>query len=97
MVDSSITDRRIMRRVAALVQVTGFEVMGFRGHGFVDTATGGYMLTIVERGADILGASGQIGDELVTALKAEARRRVDDGSFFGHIAYASLVARKATA
>ena len=34
---------------------------------------------------------------LVTALKAEARRRVDEGSFFGHIAYASLVARKATA
>ena len=28
------------------------------------------------------------------ALAAEARRRSDEGVFFGHIAYASLVARK---
>jgi hypothetical protein len=27
-------------------------------------------------------------------LKAEARRRVEAGTFFGHIAYASLTARK---
>jgi hypothetical protein len=33
---------------------------------------------------------------LAAALKAEARRRVDEGTFFGHIAYTSLTARKST-
>ena len=28
------------------------------------------------------------------ALKAEARRRVNSGEYFGHIAYMSIVARK---
>lgn len=52
------------------------------------------MLSIVDRGADILCACGAIAEETVTALKAEARRRVKAGTFFGHIAYASLTARK---
>ena len=52
------------------------------------------MLTIVERGADMRCASRRIGDATAAALKAEARRRVDAGTFFGHIAYGSLVARK---
>jgi hypothetical protein len=52
------------------------------------------MLTVVERGADMLRAFGQIGDETAAALKAEARRRVEAKTFFGHIAYGSLIARK---
>jgi hypothetical protein len=69
------------------------EVRRFHSHGFVETHAG-YMLTIVDRGADALHTSGQIGPELAAALKAEARRRVEDGAFFGHIAYASLMAQK---
>ena len=53
-----------------------------------------YMLSIADRGAEALGASGTIGRELVDALKAEARRRVTANEFFGHVAYASLSARK---
>jgi hypothetical protein len=67
--------------------------MDFRSHGFVETY-GGYMLTVVDRGADMLCGSGRIGDETAAALKAEARRRVETGAFFGHIAYVSLTARK---
>jgi hypothetical protein len=52
------------------------------------------MLTIIDRGADILRAAGTIAEATAAALKAEARRRVDDGVSFGHIAYASLTARK---
>jgi hypothetical protein len=52
------------------------------------------MLTVVDRGVDLIRASGQIGVDLASALKAEARQRVAAGSFFGHIAYASLTARK---
>jgi hypothetical protein len=53
-----------------------------------------YMLSIVERGADTLTAAGRIGPELADALKSEARRRVDTGDFFGHVAYGSLTATK---
>ncbi|MGH7348921.1 MAG: hypothetical protein ACREI6_02815, partial [Candidatus Rokuibacteriota bacterium] len=61
---------------------------------FVETAEGGYMLTIVDRGVDILRIAGRIGDGAAAALKAEARRRVESREFFGHIAYASVTARK---
>jgi hypothetical protein len=47
-------------------------------------------------GADALVAAGWIGSELVAALKAEAHRRVQAHLFFGHVAYASLAARKPT-
>jgi hypothetical protein len=52
------------------------------------------MLTIVDRGADMLHAAGQLGDDAAAALKTEARRRVAAGTFFGYIANASLTARK---
>jgi SAM-dependent methyltransferase len=94
MMAGSVNDRRVMRRLPALAREGGFEVTRTRSHGFVETDQGGYMLTVVDRGADMLRAAGQIGDELAAALKAEARRRADAGQFFGHIAYVSLVARK---
>ena len=53
-----------------------------------------YMVSIADRGADALAASGRIGRQLADALKAEARRRVEQGSFFGHVAYASVLAAK---
>jgi len=52
------------------------------------------MLSAIDQGADMLGASGKIGEDLMNALKAEARRRVETGTFFGHIAYASVTAVK---
>jgi hypothetical protein len=36
------------------------------------------MLTVIDRGADILRESGQIATGLAEELKAEARRRVDE-------------------
>jgi hypothetical protein len=65
-----------------------------RSHGFVETTEAEYMLTIIDRGADILHTSAQLGDDAAAALKAEARRRVEAGTFFGHISYVSLVAPK---
>ena len=93
MMANSVHDRWLVRRLPALVRGCGFEVVSFRSHGFAET-TGGYMVTIVERGADILRGLGQIDEDMAAALKAEARRRLRAGTFFGHIAYASLVARK---
>jgi hypothetical protein len=91
-----VHDRWLGRRLPALVGGCGFEMERFRSHGFVETTEADYMLTIVDRGADILGASGHIGDDAASALKAEARRRVEAGQFFGHIAYVSLIARRSS-
>lgn len=93
MMASSVNDRWLVRRLPTLVRRAGFDPVTFRNHGFVET-TGGYMLTVVDRGADLLRTSGQIGNDAADALKAEARRRVAAGSFFGHVAYGSLTARK---
>jgi ubiquinone/menaquinone biosynthesis C-methylase UbiE len=94
MMANSVNDRWLVRRLPGLVRDAGFSPESSRSHGFVETG-GGYMLTVVDRGADLLRASGQIADETAAALKAEARRRVEVGSFFGHIAYGSITARKA--
>lgn len=92
MMARSVNDRWLVRRLPALVRAAGFTIERVDAHGFVET-TGGYMLTIVDRGADLLCAAGQIGDDTAGALKREARRRVEAGSFFGFIAYGSLLAR----
>jgi hypothetical protein len=52
------------------------------------------MVTVIERGADMLTSSGCIGSDVAGAIKAEARRRVEAGDFFGHIVYVSLIGRK---
>ena len=58
------------------------------------TRSPGYILTLIDRGADTLVAAGASARPAADALKAEARRRVAAGEFFGHIAYASLIARR---
>jgi len=94
MVANSLHNRWLGRRLPSLVRSGGFDIEQFSSHGFVETTEAEYMLTIVDRGAEILRASGQIGEETSAALKAEARRRVEVGAFFGHIAYVSIIARK---
>lgn len=61
---------------------------------YVETSEPDYLLTIVDRGADSLVESGSIGEKLANALKNEARRRVETGEFYGHLAYASIIAKK---
>ena len=90
----NVMDRWIVRRLPAMVKGADFEVVRFRSHGYAEVVDPTYMLGHAERGAEVLAAQGVIGDELAAALKAEARRRAASGEFFGHIAYASLVARK---
>jgi SAM-dependent methyltransferase len=91
---NSVTDRYLVRRLPTLARDCGFAEARLRSHGFVETTEGGYMLTVIDRGADFLCAGGLVGDEAAAALKAEARRRIAAGRFFGHVAYGSLVARK---
>ena len=83
-----------MRRLPRLLEQAGFALVRRRSFGYVETNDARYMATIVDRGADALVAAGDLGAEAAIALEAEARRRATTGEFFGHIAYASLVARK---
>jgi ubiquinone/menaquinone biosynthesis C-methylase UbiE len=92
MMRTSVTERRVMRRLPTLLRAAGFEQVRTRSHGYLDTDGGPYMLSVVDRGADVLAASGEIGTESAEALKAEARRRAAAGAFFGHIAYVALTA-----
>ena len=52
------------------------------------------MVTVIERGADLLVASGNIGLAAGDAIKLEAKRRVEQNEFFGHIAFLSVLAAK---
>jgi ubiquinone/menaquinone biosynthesis C-methylase UbiE len=96
-VASSVHDPWLMRRAPEMARAAGFAEGRVRSHGYVEAPSGGYMLTIVERGIAALLAQGRIGDEAADALRSEARRRSDTSRFFGHIAYASLVVRAAPA
>jgi ubiquinone/menaquinone biosynthesis C-methylase UbiE len=89
-----VHDRWLARRLPALVKAAGFEIIRFDGHAYVQTTEPSWLLTLVDRGADALANSGIIGRELAEALKAEARRRVEAGGFYGSITFASLIARK---
>jgi ubiquinone/menaquinone biosynthesis C-methylase UbiE len=89
-----VHDRYLVRRLGTLVREAGWAEARLRSHGYVENEDPGYILTLIDRGADTLVAAGELGAGAADALKAEARRRVDAGEFFGHIAYASLVARR---
>jgi hypothetical protein len=80
--------------MSGLATNAGFDVSPLRSFGLVETLNPGLTLTWVERGADVLAGRGQIGQELAAALKAEAKRRAADNSFYGYMAYASMVGRK---
>jgi ubiquinone/menaquinone biosynthesis C-methylase UbiE len=90
----TVNDRWLVRRMSALVRASGFSVASFRSYGFAEIMGSEYMLSVIDRGADLLRSRGQIGEDLAEGLRREARRRIEDGTFFGHIAYASLVATK---
>jgi ubiquinone/menaquinone biosynthesis C-methylase UbiE len=94
-VASSVHDPWLMRRAPEMARAAGFAEGPLRSHGYVEAPSGGYMLTIIERGIAALLARGQIGDMAADALRSEARRRSETRRFFGHIAYASLVVRAA--
>jgi len=94
-VNGLVHDRYFVRRLPSLVAAAGFEAISSASHGYVESpSSGGYMLTLIDRGADALVADAVVAAETAEALKAEARRRSDAGEFFGHIAYASLIATK---
>jgi hypothetical protein len=84
--------RWLVRRLSKLAGEAGFRDIDLESHGYVEIADPSYTPTFVDLGANALVADGVIGAETAAALRDEARRRALDGSFFAHIAYASVVA-----
>jgi arsenite methyltransferase len=84
----------IMRRLPALVTATGFSMQSVELHGYAQTTSPAYLLTLLSRGTNAAAQAGEIGQELVDSFDREARRRVANGSFYGAILFLSLTARK---
>jgi SAM-dependent methyltransferase len=95
MMAASVRDPYLVRRLARLLEGRGLRVDTFRSHGYVEAPHATYLLTVIDRGADMLAAAGRVDPATAAALQAEARRRSAGGTFFGHIAYAGVVARAA--
>jgi hypothetical protein len=97
MVASFVHDPWLTRRLAKTLESVGFQVQSVRSHGYTQTSEPTYMLTLVDRGADVLTSSGAMSAQAADALRQEARRRVEEGEFFGHISFVSVIARKRAA
>jgi ubiquinone/menaquinone biosynthesis C-methylase UbiE len=89
-----VNDRWLSRRLPMMVQSTGFQIKRLDSHGYLQTSDPIYMLTLVDRGADLLANSKRVDKALADSLKMEARRRAQAGEFFGFIAFTSLIAIK---
>jgi len=93
-IDGMVHDPWLVRRLPPMLRTAGFEGPQSRSYGYTSLPEPTYMLTLVERGADLLLGAGRIGPEMADALKAEARRRAHVDRFYGLIVFASTVARK---
>jgi ubiquinone/menaquinone biosynthesis C-methylase UbiE len=88
-----VHDPWVIRQLNALAHAAGFHVQSFRSHGYAETDDA-CIMTVIARGADFLHSWSRIGPELASALKAEGQRRVESGSFYGPVAYSSIICRK---
>ena len=84
----------IMRRLPALVTAGGFTVESVAPHGYVQTKSPDYLLTLLARGNNAAVRAGEVGQEVIDGFDREARRRVANGTFYGAILFLSLTARK---
>jgi arsenite methyltransferase len=84
----------IMRRLPALVTAAGFSVQSVEPHGYVQTSSPDYLLTLLSRGTQAAVQAGEISQEVVDSFDREARRRVAHGTFYGAMLFLSLTARK---
>lgn len=94
MIANFVENPWLCRGLTNVLISSGFEMISFRGHAYTQTANPAYMLTMIDRGADLLVASKTIGRSQGDALKAEAQRRIDDNAFFGQINFVSAIARR---
>ena len=93
-VDGNVHDRWLARRLPGLLREIGFDPAPSRSHGHLDTNEPVLTLGWTLRGAYYLVEAGMIDQAQADAYAAEARRRIDTGTFYGYMNYVSMVARK---
>jgi ubiquinone/menaquinone biosynthesis C-methylase UbiE len=93
-VSTLVHDPWLVRRLGPLARDAGFEPGDLNSHGYLELGSPVYMPSLVDVGADTLVSAETISTTTAAALKAEVRDRADRGVFFGHIAYASLLATR---
>ncbi len=93
-IETLVHDPWLVRRLTLLVREAGFEPADVHSHGYLELNSPAYMSSLVDFGADTLAANGDLSPSTANALKAEAHNRAESGRFFGHIAYASLLAAR---
>jgi ubiquinone/menaquinone biosynthesis C-methylase UbiE len=94
MVANFVHNPWLTRRLSKTLGEIGFEVQSLRSYGYTQTVEPNYMLTLIDRGADMLSGAGSLSADTAAALQKEARRRAEAGEFFGHISFVSVIARK---
>lgn len=92
--DGFVHDQWLIRSLPSMIKSAAFEMGRTRSHGYVEAGKGGYMLSWIERGSDVLRQTGRIDENKAQELVEEAKKRSDNGKWFGHIAFASVLARK---
>ena len=93
-IDALVNDRWITRRFVPLLSALGFQIHETKVFGYSAAMDPRYFFTLIDRGADQLVAQGVVGTPLAEALKQEARRRVNVGTFFGSIPFVCVIATK---
>jgi len=95
MVGGFVENKWLIRQMPRVMAKLGFILKDFRSYGYTAVTDASYMLTLIDRGIELMLASGTLGPDQGEALRLEARRRVKCGEFFGQISYLSALVQKA--
>ena len=75
MVANFVQNPWLTRRLGKSLRSIGFTVTSVRSHGYTQTTEPQYMLTIIDRGADVLAGAENVGAEQAMLLGAEVLAR----------------------
>ena len=84
-----------VRRMPAAVAAAGFEPGTMASYGQIDTTNEVGTTGWVDMAAAAMAANGRISEEMAAAYSAEAQRRLEAGTWFSYLSFASLIARPA--
>ena len=94
MVRNFVENIWMVRQLPKVLRSFGLSVEAFGSNGYTKVTDPSYFLTVIDRGTDLLVNSGSIGEQQSEFIRAEAKRRIEKGEFFGHISYVNAIAVK---
>jgi len=91
-IDAAYERPWVARQLPRLVQAAGFKAGRVRSYGGNSTEATEYGLLSFGGSVDTLARSGIVGEEFAMALKTEARRRANEGTFLFFNSWVSMIA-----